>query len=177
MHRYGRLLLLPLVVLLLVGCPPTSGPGPNPPTVTWSVYDFTTHQPQTFGPNAVVHVSGGDNYMLTFGAQAPGGLTAMTLNAQGNPVCSADNGTGGIFSIGNRPVSFPPQSTTFNPTVSSNSLLITPFTFFQIDCHAVAHTDNGPKEAYASSGTITLTGTATDTVNRVSTGQLQVQVP
>jgi hypothetical protein len=177
MHRHLKVLLL-LFVFALAGCPPTSGPGPNPPTITWSVYDFTTHTPQTLsGPNAVVHVSGGDSYMLTFGAQAPGGLTAMTLDAQGNPVCSADNGTGGIFTIGNRPVSFPPQSTTFNPTVSSNSLLISPFVFFKIDCQAIAHTDNGPKEAYASSGTITLTGTATDTVNRKSTGTLQVQLP
>jgi hypothetical protein len=101
----------------------------------------------------------------------------MKLTAQGSVECKADNGSGAQFTIGFRPVSFPPQSTTFSPVVTSNSLLITPFNFFKIDCHAVAHTDHGPKEAFADNGTITLTGTATDTSNRSSTGQLQVQAP
>jgi hypothetical protein len=175
MRRIGGPLLF-LTVVLLTGCPPTTGPGQTPPTVSWSVYDFTKQQPQTFGQNAAIHLTG-DTYMLTFGAQAPGGLTAMTLKTQGNAECTADNGTGGIFTVGNRPVTFPAESTTFNPMVSSNSLLISPFNFFQIDCHVMAQTDHGPKEAYASSGTVTLVGTATDSVNRTSTGQLQVQVP
>ena len=176
MHLNLKLLLLLLLAFAPMGCAPTSGPAPNPPDVSWNVMNHATNENQTFGQNGVVHLTGG-TFTLSFLAQASGGLTSMKLTAQGNVSCSADNGTGGIFSIGFRAVSLPPQSANFNPPVTSNSLLIVPFDFFKIDCQATAQTDNGPKEAFADKGTITLTGTATDTSNRTSTGQLEIQVP
>jgi hypothetical protein len=174
-HNLKLLPLLPLA-LALVGCPPTSGPGPNPPAVSWSVLNHATNQNQTFGQNGVVHLTGG-TFTLSFLAQAPGGLTSMTLTAQGNVEGAADDGTGGIFTNGFHTVSLPPQNTAFNPVVTSNSLLITPFDFFKIDTHSIVQTDKGPKEGFADKGTITLTGTAKDTAGRTSTGQLQIQVP
>jgi hypothetical protein len=123
-------------------------------------------------------ISGFETYILSFIAESPGGLTGMTLQAQGSPVCGNDNGTGGNFTIGNHTVILPPpQSANFNPTVTSNSLLITGFNFFKLDCNAKVVTDNGTKEAFAQSGTITLTGTATDTSGRTTTGTLQVHFP
>jgi hypothetical protein len=176
MHRNLKLLLLLPLAFALVGCPPTSGPGPNPPTMSWAVFDNATQRSQTFGQNGEVHLTGG-TFTLSFFADAPGGLTSMKLTAEGNVEGSADNGTGGTFTNGFHTVSLPPQSTTFNPAVTSSSLLITSFDFFKIDTHSIVNTDNGPKEGFADKGTITLTGTATDTSGRTSTGQLQIQVP
>jgi hypothetical protein len=176
MDRNLRLLLLLPLAFALMGCPPTSGPGTNPPDVSWTVFNTATQENQKFGQNGVAHLTGG-TFMLTFLADAQGGLTSMKLTTQGNVECFADNGTGGIFTAGIRAVSLPPQSTTFNPPVTNNSLLITPFDFFKIDCHTTAQTDNGPKEAFAVKGEITLSGTATDTSSRTTTGQLQIQVP
>jgi hypothetical protein len=176
MHRNLKLLLFLPLAFTSVSCTPTSGPGPNPPDVSWSVLTFATNQNQTFGPNAVVHLTGG-TFSLSFLAQSPGGLTSMKLTAQGNVEGSADSGSGGIFTNGFHTVSLPPQSTTFSPAVTSNSLLITPFDFFKIDTQSIVQTDHGPKEGFADRGTITLTGTATDTSGRTSTGQLQIQVP
>jgi hypothetical protein len=101
----------------------------------------------------------------------------MKLTGQGNVECGNDNGHGGNFSIGFRSVNLPPQNANFNPAITSNSLMILSFNFFKLDCNAKVQTDVGTKEAFAVRGTITLTGTATDTSNRTSTGQLQIQVP
>jgi hypothetical protein len=179
MRRYYK--LSPLIfVLPLMGCPPASGPGPNPPSVTWTVLNTNANSTQNFGQNGTVHVGGSTTYTLSFAAVAPGGLKTITLQAQGNPACAANNGTGGVYTAGNQSVSLPPQSTNFNPVVNSNTLLITGFVFYQFDCNVMVPVSNTPpvsKEAYAVSGIIVLTGTATDTSNRTTTGQLQVQVP
>ena len=51
MHRHLKLLLLLPLAFALMGCPPTSGPGPNPPDVSWSVFNVATQETQTFGQN------------------------------------------------------------------------------------------------------------------------------
>lgn len=172
------LLLTPLVSSL-AGCPPTTlPPTPNPPVLSWTIRDLDAAQ-NLPPPSGQAHVPGGHKLSLSFLADAPGGLTAMTLAATGFVTCGASNNTGGNFTAGtSNDIGIAPQQTTFNPTVSSNSLLIIPFTFFQIDCHRTVQTDVGPREGFAvSPDTITLTGTATDSQNRMSTGQLQLVVP
>jgi hypothetical protein len=175
MFHHGKL-LLPPIALFLAGCTPTSGPSPNPPTVTWSVLDNNTKERQTFGPDATVHLTK-DTYLISFLGESSGGLTAMTLNAKGNPICAGVDSSGLVTTVGNQPVSLPPINTTIHPAATSNSVQFTSFNFFQTDCHVLAHTQKGTVEAFADSGIITMTGTATDGSNRTSTGQLQITEP
>ena len=176
-------LIPPLTAIFAMNsCPPSNPPGTNPPALSWNVGPIDGKSTQTFGPNASTHIPGGSAYRLVFLANAPGGMSSMSLAAAGSPVCGADNGSGGIFTIGNVPVSWPTQTANFNPSVSGNSLILlssgsASFTFFSIDCHATVVTDHGTKEAFAQSGAITLSGTVTDTGGHVFSGQLQVIVP
>jgi hypothetical protein len=149
------------------------------------VHDQFTGKNQNFPANpGPVHLAQiRDSLSLTFNAWSGAGLTGMTLHSNGFVNCVAYDsrnppaGFNGGSSNSAVTAAMPPQNSLFKPAQNSISLSYIPVNFLQIDCRQTAMTDTGPAEAFAGSGTITLTGAATDTSKRVSTGQMTIQVP
>ena len=130
---------------------------------------------QTYPSNGATATLSLQEYWITFHAKEQGGLTAMQVTGTGSVRCSADNGTGGIFSGPSSSVNLPPHNATFNPPVTLNTLGYIPIDLGKLDCNFTIRTDKGPKQASTDGGTITLSATATDTLNRQASGQLIVK--
>jgi hypothetical protein len=88
------LALIVAAACFLAGCPtgPVSTTNPNPPSVSWTIYDQATRQSQSglvpAGSGVTVFITPGDNYMTVFEASSPGGLKSLTLSGSGKVICS-----------------------------------------------------------------------------------------
>lgn len=83
-------------ILLLIGCfvltgcyPSKAIPNNNPPDVSWSLYDLTTHTQKlnaaTGSPTVVL--APGDVYFVTFQATSSAGIHTITLSGNGKVNC------------------------------------------------------------------------------------------
>lgn len=174
-HYWALTVLIPIVSATM-GCSVKGSSRGEGPTLKWILVDTTKGTKQTFSQTQAAHVAAGSTYILSVEANAPAGLSAMSLEGHGTPICGASDG-GGILSTGNHPVTFPPQISDFNSRVTNASLAVTDFNFLGTDCHFTVGTDRGEKEATALKGTITFAATASDISQQEAAGVLQLSFP
>jgi hypothetical protein len=169
------------LALILTGCPmpPVATMTKTPPTVSWAIKDFASRTVTNYTDGAVAHINPDSTLILSFQAEAPNGLTAMSLRGTGSV-------WGGAFTTdptwlvgGPYQVTIANESKTFNPAITAQALAIIGFNYYAIDCNTKLTDNRGVAvEAHAQPpGSITLTGTATDTFNRTTTATLNLVVP
>jgi len=173
------------VCLFFAGCQNNLPPAdPNPPVVTWAVYDKEAGVNQSF-PSTGGHfaVSSGHTYWVTAQADNPGGVHKLAVDASGLFTCTTrPDSNGQFFTAPDKLlVSLPHQEQTYWPNsnneIQTHEALLTDFdlNFGRLSCgfHHFGGTP-GNLEYFATAGNMNFTGTSINYYNVSGQGSFAI---
>ncbi|MGF6440116.1 hypothetical protein [Paraburkholderia youngii] len=174
-----------LLAAALTACSTTlPSSDPNAPVISWTLRDEAAVGPaDTFGASAdPIQLTAGKQYTIALLADNPGGVKQIVLDGSGTFICSTPPISGVVYTAPDKlPVSLPHQQSDLTPdsmnqVVTHTFLLLADFDVTKLSCGIQCYSGPTPacQEYFAYSGTLNLTGSASNYYGKTGNGQLQI---